>query len=147
MAHIEREQNPVKKAKLKIRLGRVKILQAIDAYDRGNPDQCLQLLDDYLEKMNSAWADLQGSGRQAWRKPDGFKHLDIALREDTRFLEDFKHRVPFENRGPVEKVYQEAEDLRAAVLEALFPLEPPKKERKKFVERFVMPFLGRALRG
>lgn len=132
-ARIEREQNPVKRAKFKVRLGRVKLLQAVNAYDQGNLDQCRELLDAYLEGMKSAWTDLQDSGRPAWRKPDGFKQLDIALREDGRFLEDFEHRIPFEQRGPVEKVHQEVEDLRAAVLKALFPPEGPQKERKKFV--------------
>jgi hypothetical protein len=39
LARIEREQNPVKKAKLEIRLGRVKLLQAIEAFDGGNVEE------------------------------------------------------------------------------------------------------------
>jgi hypothetical protein len=132
-ARIEREQRPVKRAKLKVRLGRLKLLQAIDAYDQADHGPYQQLLDDYLKVMRSAWTDLQESGRQAWRKPDGFKQLDIGLREDIRFLDDLMHRVPYEKRGPVEKVYHEAEKIRAAVLEALFPAERPRKGQKKFV--------------
>lgn len=146
-ARIERERHPVKRAKFKVRLGRVKLLKAVNAYDQGNLDQCQELLDAYLGEMKSAWTDLQDSGRQAWRKPDGFKQLDIALREDGRFLEDFEHRIPFEQRGPVEKVHQEAEDLRAAVLKALFPPEGPQKERKKFVGGAGRQFLKGALLG
>lgn len=135
LARIERQQNPVRRAKLKVRLGRVKLTQAIAAYDRGSLEQCQQLLDSYLETMQSAWADLQSSGREAWRKPNGFKQLDIGLREDIRFLEDLMRRVPYEHRGPVEKVFHEAESLREAVLKALFPPVRPQKERKKFVGR------------
>ena len=134
-ARIERERNPVKRAKLKVRLGRVKLLQAIDAYDKTDHGPYQKLLDEYLEVMRSAWKDLQESGRQAWRKPDGFKQLDIGLREDTRFLDDFMHRVPYEERGSVEKVYHEAEKIRSAVLEALFPPERPRKGPKSFVEQ------------
>lgn len=146
-ARIERERNPVKKAKLKVRLGRVKLFQAIDAYDRGDRGQCQQLLGAYLEVMKSAWTDLQGSGRQAWRKPDGFKQLDIGLRENARFLQDLMHRVPFEERGPVEKVFQEAEKLRAAVLEALFPSERPRNRHKNFVGEFGAQILNGAVLG
>ena len=58
-SRIDRERNPVKKAKLKVRLGRVKLLQAIDAYDRRDHRQYQQLLDAYLAVMKGAWADLQ----------------------------------------------------------------------------------------
>ena len=132
-ARIERERNPVKRAKLKVRLGRLKLLQAVDAYDKVGHEPYQKLLDEYLEVMRSAWKDLQESGRQAWRRPDGFKELDIGLREDTRFLDDLMHRVPYEERGPVEKVYHEAEKIRAAVLGALFPPERPRKGQKNFV--------------
>ncbi len=135
LARIERQQNPVRRAKLKVRLGRVKLTQAIAAYDGGSLEQCQQLLDSYLETMRGAWADLQSSGRQAWRKPNGFKQLDIGLREDVRFLEDLMRRVPYERRGPIKNVYHEAESLREAVLKALFPPERPLKERKKFIGR------------
>jgi hypothetical protein len=140
-ARIEREQKPVKRAKLKVRLGRLKVSQAIAAYNRGEHGQCQKLLDDYLTVMKSAWADLQDSGRQAWRKSDGFKQLDIGLRENSRILEDLMHRMPYEERGPVEKVYHEAEQLRAAVLEALFPPERPKKGKKNPVGEIGIPIL------
>jgi len=127
-ARLEREQNPVKRAKLEIRLGRVKLLQAMDAFDKRDTPECHRLLAVYLERMRSAWATLQGSGRQAWRHAQGFKELDIALREDTRFLGDFARRVPYHDRAPVEKVAQEAERLRGEVLRALFPSERPRKK-------------------
>jgi len=135
-ARLEREQNPVKRARLEIRLGRVKLLQAMDAFDKRDTPECHRLLGVYLERMRSAWATLQGSGRRAWRHPQGFKELDIALREDTRFLEDFARRVPFHDRAPVEKVVQEVEHLRSEVLRALFPSERPRRkagERKQRV--------------
>jgi hypothetical protein len=128
LTRLEREQNLVKRAKLEIRLGRVKLFQAIGAFDRGNVEECHQLLAAYLERMKGAWATLETSGRQAWRQHQGFRELDIALREDGRFLEDLKRRFPYQDRAPVEKVAQEVDDLRNQVLKALFP---PEQLRKK----------------
>ncbi len=125
LARIQHEQNPVKKAKYEIRLGRVKLLQAIDAYGKGSLEQCQQLLDDYLRRIKDSWQLLQSSGRQAVRHPQGFKELDIELREDARMLEDLKHRVAYGDREPVEKAAQEVERIRAEVLRALFPAERP----------------------
>lgn len=128
LARLERERNPVKRAKLEIRLGRVKLFQAIGAFDRGNVEECHELLSAYLERMKNAWATLNSSGRQAWRHSQGFRELDIALREDGRFLVDFKHRVPYQQRAPVDKVVQEVDELRNQVLKELFPPEHPSKK-------------------
>lgn len=123
LSRIERERNLVKKAKLEIRLGRLKLLQALAARDQGDVEGCYRLLEAYLERMKSAWATLKSSGRQAARRPEGFKELDIALREGGRLLEDLAHRVSYQERGPVEKVAKEIEQIRNEVLRALFPSE------------------------
>lgn len=66
--------------------------------------------------------------RQAWRQHQGFRELDIALREDGRLLEDLKHRIPYQDRPPVQEVAREVDELRDQVLKALFPLERPRKK-------------------
>lgn len=121
LAHLEREQNPVKKSKYATRLARLKLQQANDAYAKSDFDQGQKLLDDYLKWVRSSWDLLKGSGRPADRKPEGFKELDIALREDARRFEDLQHRVPFTDRDPLKKAAQEAEKIRVEVLAALFP--------------------------
>lgn len=134
-SRLEREADPVKRAKFEIRLGRRKLLQAIEAYDQGNFGQGQQLLAAYWERMKSAWATLHASGRQASQKPQGFKELDIALREDGRLFEDLAHRVSYHDRGPVEKLSQEVEALRNQVLKALFPSTHLRKQGNRFASR------------
>jgi len=121
LAHFEREQNPVKKSIYATRLAQLKLQQATDAYAKGDLDQGQKLLDDYLKWVKSSWDLLKASGRQAERKPQGFKELDIALREDARRFGDLEHRVPFTDREPVTKAAQEAEKIRGDVLAVLFP--------------------------
>ena len=135
VARIQRETSPVKKAKYQVRLGRVKLLEAVGSYHKGNYEGGEKFLAEYLEQMKSSWATLRGSGRRPVRQPQGFKDLDIALREDSRTLEDLRHRVPYSDRDPVEKAAQEVEQLRGEVLRALFPSERPVEGEKKFVSR------------
>lgn len=125
LPRIQRETNPVKKAKYEVRLARVKLLAALDAYNKGDLEQYRQLLGAYLERSKSSWDTLQKSGRQAARQPQGFKELDIALREDGRLLEDLRRRVPYNERRDVEEVEREVERIRNEVLRALFPAERP----------------------
>src|SRR5437899_8940371 len=103
-ARIEREQNPVKKAKYEVRLGRVKLTQAIAAYGAGDVDRCNGLVAAYLAQIKTAWTRLQSAGRNAVKKPEGFRELDIALREDARLIEDLQHRIPYNEREQVAKV-------------------------------------------
>ncbi len=121
LARIQRESNPVKKARYEIRLGRTKLFRAIDAFNQGRVDQCHQMIGSYVEHMKSSWETLRRSGRRAARQPSGFKELDIALREDQRFLDDLKRRMPYDDRDPVEKAAREVEQIRNEVLRALFP--------------------------
>ncbi|MBI4166553.1 MAG: hypothetical protein HY508_12540 [Acidobacteria bacterium] len=127
-ARIARESDLVKKAKYEVRLARVKLIQALDARENGELETSLKLLGAYLETVKSAWDHLRQSGRVAHKKSQGFKELDIELREDGRYLEDLKRSVSFMDRGPVEKVIQEVESLRAEVLKVLFPtMAPPSR--------------------
>ncbi len=130
-ARIAKENNPVKKAKFEIRLGELKLDRAFAAYDQGKFDECWKQLDAYLSQMRAAWETLDGSGREASKKPDGFKQLDIALRKSRRLLEDFGMRVTFEERQEVERVRKQTEELRNSVLNVLFPAPPPKKPKKE----------------
>jgi hypothetical protein len=64
---------------------------------------------------------LEKSGRDAGRRPQGFKDLDIALREHARRLNDLRQRTPLADCGTIESVTAEIDTLHGQVLTALFP--------------------------
>jgi len=118
---IDRETNPVKKAKHEIKLARIKLLQAMDAREKEDLEGSLKLLQAYQQRISSAWEILKSTGRDAHKKPGGFKELDIELREGGRYLEDLRRSFSVMDREPVEKVIQEVERIRVEVIKALFP--------------------------
>ena len=118
---IEREANPIRKAKLEIRLAALKLGQAETAYDADKTDDGAKLLDAYWSWMSQAWTLLQSSGRDASRQPHGFKELDIALRESARRLRDLRQRLPYADRDPIDQVAKQVDGLHTQVLGALFP--------------------------
>lgn len=131
LARLRNEPNPVKRAKFEIRLGRIKLLQAIEAYNKGDVEPGGQLLKAYLERMQSSWRTLRGSGRNAAKHPQGFKELEFALREHARLVEDLARRVPYFDRGPIEAALAEIEQVRDEVLRALFPaIGTPARSKK-----------------
>jgi hypothetical protein len=135
LAKIEREKNPVKKAKLEIKLARLRLQKAQDAYAKGNPSEGLELLNAYMDNMGTSWQLLRDSGRQASRKPQGFKELEIALREDSRALEDLRQSLSYYDQRPVRDAIEEVLKMRSEVLHALFPgmIMKPKKGVKHFL--------------
>ncbi len=132
-ARIERERNPVKKAKYEIRLGHLKLERAVQAGNQGDMERCYELLRGYVDRMRGAWETLRKSGRRPLKQPQGFKDLDIALRQDARMIDDLKHRVAYLDRAPVEKAAKEVEELRSEVYRALFPGQSEVKSRQPTV--------------
>jgi len=122
LARVQKETDPVKKSKGETRLARIKLQQAIQAYGHGNVEQGAQLVSVYLGRIKDSWQTLRSSGRNAARNPQGFKELDIELREDARLLDDLKRRVSYFDRGPLEQTGKDLEQVRVEVLQALFPV-------------------------
>ena len=120
-AKLERENNPVKKALIEIRLSRLKLRAATAANDKGEIESALDLLRAYRRHIENAWEFLRNSRRVAHKKSQGFKELEIAIREDQRFLEDMKRSLPLENRAPVEDITGAVSRIRAEDIKALFP--------------------------
>jgi len=121
LARMQNEHDPVKKSKQETRLARIKLRQTIQTYEQGNIEQGAQLLSAYLDRIKDSWQILKSSGRNAAHASQGFKELDIELREDARLLDDLKRRVFYFERDPIEKAAKEVEQARAEILQALFP--------------------------
>jgi len=124
---IQSEQNPVRKAKDEVKLGALQLAQAQDAYGQGKVEAGAKRVGVLVDTMKTAWKILQGSGRQAAKQPEGFRELEIALREEERSLEDLARTVSYFDRAPVESAAQELDRMHAEVIQALFPGNPPKK--------------------
>ena len=76
--------------------------------------------------MKTSWKLLQDSGRKASKQPEGFRELEISLREDVRSLQDLGRTVSYFDRAPLVNAAQELEQMRAEVLHALFPGDKPR---------------------
>jgi hypothetical protein len=118
---IQAQQNPVKKAKDEIKLSRLKLAEVEDAYSKGKTEQGAKLLGALVGEMKGSWKLLQNSGRIASKQPDGFRELEIALREHARALQDLERRVSYFDRAPLTNAAQEFEQMRSEVLQELFP--------------------------
>jgi len=131
-AKIERENNPGKKARLQLRLAKLKLREADDAYHARDFGKGKALLRQYLGYIKDSWATLQGTDNGVRKHLRAFKDLEISLREDDRFLEDLRRRVPYPESETVKKIKEESSAVHNQVLEAIFPGDfSPRKKRKR----------------
>lgn len=126
LERVQSEPNPVKKAKEEIRLANYKLSHIKDAYSQGNVEEGAKLLSTFVDIMKTTWKILQDSGRTAAKQPQGFRELEISLREDVRTLQDLARVVSYFDRAPLENAVQELEHMHDEVLKALFPGGTPR---------------------
>jgi hypothetical protein len=117
---LSRLTDPVGRAKTGITIADILLSLASDAVKTGEPEVLTKRLNEYVDTIREANQTLTKTGRDAHRKPKGFKDLEIALRRQIRVLDDLARGVSFDQREPVEKAKQEASDIRDEMLKALF---------------------------
>jgi hypothetical protein len=117
---LSRLTDPVSRAKTGITISDILLSLASDAVRTGEPEVLGKRLNEYINTIRDAHQGLISTGRDAHKKPKGFKDLEIALRRQIRLLEDLSRSVSFDQREPVEKARQEASDIRETMLKALF---------------------------
>src|SRR5262245_28020402 len=117
---LTRLTDPVGRAKTGIAVSEILLSLASDAIKSGEREMLGKRLNEYVDTIRDAHQTMMKTGRDAHRKPKGFKDLEIALRRQIRMLDDLSHSVSFDQRDPVDKAKEEASDIREELLKALF---------------------------
>ena len=142
IARIEHETNPGKKAKLQLRLAKLKLAEADRAYRPRNFEEGKALLHQYLDEVRNSWATLQATGSAIRKHLGALKELEISLRENDRLFEDLRHRVPYPESDFVKEIEKESSEVHNQVLDAIFPGGSiPKGKRKPSPLRSLAPVM------
>jgi len=130
-AAFDQAGDPVSRAKAVAKLGEAQFQQIHRQAGAGNYDEALRVLTDYRDTVKSAHAGLKASGRDAEKKPAGFKHLQIHLRQTLNRLNQLILSLPLDERPPFEAVSRELDAVDKELIEGLFPRRPGKKSDQK----------------
>ena len=118
---LEKTTDPVERAKIGIKISEILLDNVGDSVRQGDFSQMETNLTEYAETIQSAHQVLLDSGRNAAKKPGGFKDLEMALRQHVRKFEDFARSLNLQRRIPVEQTKDLASGIRDKLLKALFP--------------------------
>jgi hypothetical protein len=122
-ARLTREEDAAERAKITVQLGEELLREAGRMYRDGAYTDGDLLLAQYLKAIRRAFDDLRESGRDARRKPKGFKDLEIHLRRSQRTLDDMLRTLPFDNRTAAEETKKQAEEIRVELLGQLMRVD------------------------
>jgi hypothetical protein len=117
---LNRVTDPVDRTKTDIAISEILLSLAGDAVRTGEPEVLGKRLNEYVDTIRDAHQTMMKTGRDAHKKPKGFKDLEIALRRQIRMLDDLAKSVTFDQRDPVERAKQEVSNIREEVFRALF---------------------------
>ena len=118
---LEREKDPVDRAKIGIKISELLLDSIGDAAREGDFTAMESKVSAYTTTIQEAHQSLVDSGRDAQRKAGGFKELEIALRKHIRIFEDVARTLNLDKRVPIEKAKDLASGIRNRLLKALFP--------------------------
>jgi hypothetical protein len=117
--------DPVAKTKSYIAISEILLSFAFDSIREGATGDVKNLMDQYINAVESARDTMLMSTRNPERNPAGFKDLEIAVRVQLRLLQDIHQQLAFEERKPVESAIAVATSVRDEMLRILFPQGRP----------------------
>ena len=117
---LKRATDPVDHAKTDIRISEILLSLTSDAARNGDLETMQQRLGEYTSAIQDAHETLMKTGRDARKKPRGFKDLEISLRRQINQLKDIGGALTVDDREAVEKARAEASRIRDDLLKALF---------------------------
>lgn len=117
---LKRTTDAVDRTKIEIDISEILLSLVSDAVRSGEPEVLGKRLGEYVDAIEDAHQGLMKTGRDAHRKPKGFKELEISLRRQIRILDDIGRGLTYDQREPVDKAKQEASSIRDDLLKALF---------------------------
>ncbi|HVA18103.1 MAG TPA: hypothetical protein VMV59_10385 [Candidatus Dormibacteraeota bacterium] len=135
-ANYERQTKPVGRAKAVVKLGRAEYLAARQSLDAGNIRSAFEFLADYNEQAIAAHDALEKLDVDPEKHSNGFRQLQISVRESLRQLREIIGRVPLEQQESFQKLEEDLDALNQKLILELFPRQPGHKvqDQKKHNE-------------
>jgi hypothetical protein len=126
-ARFQAETDPVRRAKALARLGDEKLNALQQELAAGEFDAARNLMEVHLKNVKSTFEGLQASGRDAEKKPDGFRQLEMHIRRSIRSLGEAILSMPHEERERFGEIKGELEEIDRELLRMLFPRRPGRR--------------------
>jgi hypothetical protein len=118
------ETDPVRKAKLLVPLSEAEFRDILKDEDSENFGEALAIFQQYRDEAQTCQKALEGKEPDPEKHPNGFKQLQISLRQSLRRLSDIIVDLPADEQKPFVDVRRDLEQMDRQLIHELFPRRP-----------------------
>jgi hypothetical protein len=126
-----RETDPIRKAKVLLPLGDSEFKDAEAALAEEKLSQALDILKKYLDETQSCEKALDAKFSDPEKHVNGYKQLQISLRESLRRLDAMIVGLAADDRQPFVEIRGQLDEIDRHLIQRLFPKQPAKGETEK----------------
>ena len=112
--------NPANRAKSLMRIAEITLSYVIDAANANDFLKMRSHVEEYRQAVTDARDTMMKSGLDPHKKSRGFQTVEIALRGQTRTLQDIARVLNVDERQPVEEAMNMVSKIRDEFFQALF---------------------------
>ncbi|HKW34360.1 MAG TPA: hypothetical protein VJN92_15215 [Candidatus Acidoferrum sp.] len=125
--HFDRETNSVKKAKLLAKLGDAQFEEARRAGKEGDNNAVDSTMEKYRDNVRAAFEALKKQHVDAEKHSNGYRQMEIHVKEGIREVEDSMLAAPAPYKPPLQIVRQDLIAIDEELIRLLFPHRPSDK--------------------
>jgi hypothetical protein len=129
-AAYDHEVDPVHKANDLAKLEPAQFVSVREKLSGGDDVGALQELEHFRDEVAATIAALQPLAPKAESHPEGFKNLQIALREALRQMDEIINGLEVDKRPWFRAVRSDLQDSQNDLIDALFPGKPGKAPKQ-----------------
>jgi hypothetical protein len=118
------ESDPIHKARILIQLGDAEFRDIQTEVGTDNAQGALAILQQYRDEAQACQKALEATGRDPEKHPNGFKELQISLRESLRRLDHIIADLSGDDQKSFRDVREDLEQMDLKLIHQLFPRRP-----------------------
>jgi hypothetical protein len=118
-ASLSQTTDAVRRARGEMKISDLVLEFISDSVRADNVDSLDANINDYRAAILDARDSLVQSRRDPLRKPQGFRDVELALRRQSRRLDDLAKELPVEQRQQINKLIEEVKVIRNEMLNAI----------------------------
>jgi hypothetical protein len=123
-ARFQKETDPVRKARLVAPLADSEFRDMHEKIDAGDLAAAAEIAGHVRDEAAASKKALDVKTRDAETHPEGYKQLEISVRESIRRLDDIMVSLAKDDQKPLAEVRAELETLDREMIHRLFPKRP-----------------------
>ena len=126
-ARLEKAKTPVERALIQIQISDIILKEVKDSVSLNDTKTLSEWLEQYRQAIASAREAILASGRDPQTESEGFKDLEILLRQHITWLNTWKRKAA--DTKPIEESLIVASSIQKEMLDLLFPIIGEKTKR------------------